>query len=71
MQQVTNNYFEARVSAKLDRTQAALELGIATAELLAIESGRKEPDALLVARMASLYHASSDWLIGLMDERPG
>jgi len=62
-----NRYLLAREQCGEKLAKAADSLNIDEKTLAEFERGSAQPDALLVAKMAQLYHKTCDWLIGLED----
>ena len=55
-----------------NQSEAARLLGISSMRLSNYESGKRESDLALLKRIVECYGVSSDWLLGLTDEKtPG
>lgn len=54
----------ARVRTGLTQIDAAKKLGISNGTLSGYERNYRDPDTIILDKMASLYGVSSDWLLG-------
>jgi transcriptional regulator with XRE-family HTH domain len=57
-----------REARGLRNSQVARTLGISTAHVSDMESGKSKPSLELLARLADLYATSTDYLLGLTDD---
>ena len=57
-----------REARGLRNSQVARTLGISTAHVSDMESGKSKPSLELLARLAELYATSTDYLLGLTDD---
>lgn len=58
-----NTYCRNRQAVGMSVEEAAQWLGVTAAELRAYEMGEREPDAVVIRRMACLYGVSADELL--------
>jgi len=56
---------EARNSSGLNQSQAAKQIGVQAQTLSGYESGYREPSYDILLKLASLYHVTTDYLLGL------
>jgi len=59
---------ERRERRNLKNSQVALYMGLSTAHVSYLESGKREPSLDLLVRLAEYYHCSTDYLLGLTDD---
>lgn len=59
---------ERRERRGLKNSQVALYMGLSTAHVSYIESGKREPSLDLLVRLAEYYRCSVDYLLGITDD---
>ncbi|WP_101698175.1 helix-turn-helix domain-containing protein [Clostridium minihomine] len=57
-----------RAEYGMTQAQLAQKLGISASAVGMYEQGRREPDSELLARLARLFHVSTDYLLGVQQE---
>ena len=57
----------ARAKAELTQQQCADAIGISKARYQHYETGRREPDVEMLIALATLFHVSIDYLVGMID----
>lgn len=57
-----------RAEYGMTQAQLAQKLGISASAVGMYEQGRREPDSELMARLARLFHVSTDYLLGVQQE---
>ncbi len=63
---VTERFERCRRQAGLSLGEAAIGLDVADEVLESFEKGEREPDALMLRHMASMYGCTSDQLLGIV-----
>lgn len=58
-----------RKEQALRQEDAAAALGLSTNGYQRYELNQRDPDASVLAAMATFFHVSADYLLGLKDER--
>lgn len=58
-----------RRRAKLNQTELAEKAGVSRQWISSLESGRTDPSASVLARLAAVLNVSADWLLGLSDTK--
>ena len=61
---------ELRLENKLKQTEVADFLDVAISTYCNYEYGQREPSATAIAKLAQLYHVSTDYLLGLNEPTP-
>lgn len=56
---------ECRKNNNLSQRKAATMVGISYATLAAYETGSRTPSPLVLCKLASLYHCSTDYILGM------
>ena len=69
MLKLSERLYSLRKERKLTQDSVAKELGISMKSYCRYEKNEREPTASLLVEMATLYHVSLDYLVGLKDER--
>lgn len=64
-----NNIRSERVRKRMTQAQFASEVGVAESTVRDWESGRSDPNMSSIVRMTQIFGCSSDYVIGLSDER--
>lgn len=59
---------QIRLEKKLSQNEVALGIGVDISSISYWESGRYEPKATYIYRLANFFNVSSDYLLGLEDE---
>lgn len=59
---------QIRIEKKLSQNEVALGIGVDISSISYWESGRYEPKATYIYRLANFFNVSSDYLLGLEDE---
>ncbi|MER2169902.1 MAG: helix-turn-helix domain-containing protein [Psychrobacillus psychrodurans] len=60
---------EARLKTKLTQIEAAKKLGISNGTLSGYERDYRDPDTAILERMASLYEVTTDYLLGISEQK--
>lgn len=58
-----------RIEKKLTQKQVAERTGVAVSAISSYESGDRYPSYVTLVKLASMYHVSCDYLVGLSDTR--
>lgn len=66
---VGSNIASERVRKGLTQEQLSEEIGISKAAVKAWELGKRKPNGDALLRLSSLFGCSSDYLLGLTEER--
>ncbi len=62
---------EQRLENKLKQTEVADAIGVAISTYCSYEYGQREPGATAIAKLARLFHVSTDYLLGVNEPAPG
>ena len=59
---------ELRQEKNIGQNQLASDLGISNASISYYETGKQEPTASTIIKLANYFNVSSDYLLGIKDE---
>ena len=66
---INEKIVQLRKERGLNTLQTSNALGIGNSALYYIEKGRNLPSAELIIKLCNFFNVSSDWLLGLKEER--
>lgn len=66
---VTNRLVQLRKEAKLTQHELADKIGMTVSSVSMYEVGAREPSPKVLSRLAKLFDVSTDYLLGISDER--
>lgn len=66
---INEKIIQLRKEKGLNTLQTSNALGIGNSALYYIEKGRNLPSAELIIKICNFFKVSSDWLLGLKEER--
>ncbi len=60
---------DLRIAAQLTPEEVAKQLGMSKAGYVRYEHGESEPPAQMITKLARFYHTTTDYILGLSDEK--
>lgn len=64
------NFKSARNAIGMKQEEVAAILNISRASYTNLENGKRDPDTTTLIQLSKLYHVSTDYLLGIVDQEP-